>query len=254
MSGDSTASFPSRRHLAGFVAGYCIFLLYGTMIPFEPRALSIGEAASRYLHAFSVHWRLHRIDLGVNLLLLVPLGFAGMGVWLRGRRSPAAMLWAAAAVIACCAAFSFAIEFVQVWLPARVSSPLDVATNTIGAAVGVALWAIIGDSLLGRLQRHFQKLPPIGLLDRALHAYVAALTLLYILPLDPIEQAAGVYRAYRSGRLEFAALATASGPWMSRHLWTAVLFVPAALWAIRLAIRHGTPAVRRDAEPLSRSV
>ena len=91
MSGDSAAPFPNRRHLAGFVAGYCIFLLYGTMIPFEPRTLSIGEAATRYLHAFSTHWRLHRIDLGVNLLLLVPLGFAGMGVWLRGRRSAAAV-------------------------------------------------------------------------------------------------------------------------------------------------------------------
>jgi VanZ family protein len=239
MSGDSTASFPSRRHLAGFVAGYCIFLLYGTMIPFEPRALSISEAASRYMHAFSTHWRLHRIDLGVNLLLLVPLGFAAMGVWLRGRRSAAAIIAAAVGVIACCAAFSFAVEFVQVWLPARVSSPLDIATNTIGAAAGVVLWVMIGDSLLRHLQQYFQKLPPIGLLDRALHAYVAAFAVLYILPLDPIEQATGVYRAYRSGRLGLSPLMAAAGPWMRTHAWTALLVAPAAVWAVRLAIRHG---------------
>jgi hypothetical protein len=243
MSGGSAAPFPSRRHLAGFVAGYCVFLLYGTMIPFEPRALSLDEAASLYLHAFSLHWRLHRIDLGVNLLLLVPLGFAGMGVWLRGRRSASENLLAAAGVIACCAAFSLAVEFVQVWLPARVSSPLDVATNTIGAALGVALWVAGGDWSARRLQPYFQKLPAIGTLDRALHAYVAALALLYILPLDPIEQAKDVYRAYRSGRLGLAALAAGSGPELTTYLWTTLLCAPAALWAIRLAIRHGN-AVR----------
>jgi len=74
-------------------------------------------------------------DVVVNVLLFVPVGF-----WLQ-RELPAPRGAAArmAAVLAAGALFSLAIETLQFLLPWRVSSAIDVATNTAGAALGAAL-------------------------------------------------------------------------------------------------------------------
>lgn len=68
-------------------------------------------------------------DLG-NIALFVPLGLV---LALRLRAVPA---WAAAT------AGSIACEVAQLWIPTRHASVLDVAMNSIGAGLGVALIGI----------------------------------------------------------------------------------------------------------------
>jgi VanZ family protein len=65
-------------------------------------------------------------DLG-NIALFVPLGLV------LALRLPALPAWAVAtAGSACC-------EIAQLWIPTRHASALDVAMNSVGAAVGAAL-------------------------------------------------------------------------------------------------------------------
>jgi hypothetical protein len=72
-------------------------------------------------------------DVVINLLGFVPLGLV-LGVWLRRRRAGGLVLGALLAM-----AMSLAIEVGQVWLPGRFPSLLDLALNTAGGVLGLAL-------------------------------------------------------------------------------------------------------------------
>ena len=86
-------------------------------------------------------------DVAVNIAIFTPLGW---GLHRNARRlhrlTPSGRLLA---VIGSAAAFSLVMETVQWWLPGRYSSIVDVAVNTVGAAVGAFAEARLG----GRLTR-----------------------------------------------------------------------------------------------------
>lgn len=72
------------------------------------------------------------IEFGANVLLYLPLGIVTMTLWRRAR-------WWQACFLAL--AVSGAFELLQMGLrPGRTADPGDVAANTIGAALGVALF------------------------------------------------------------------------------------------------------------------
>lgn len=99
-------------------------------------------------------------DVVANVALFVPIGFllrsTGTDRFGRSWRSVVMAL-----------AFSVAIETAQIWLPGRYVSPIDVATNTVGAYLGVALrnrierWAFWNPPVVGQLGLD---IPLVGLL------------------------------------------------------------------------------------------
>jgi glycopeptide antibiotics resistance protein len=75
-------------------------------------------------------------DVAVNIAIFVPIGW---GLHRGGRRlrvRPGARLLGVAVAAAL---FSAVMETLQFWLPGRYSSVVDVAANTLGAALGA--WA-----------------------------------------------------------------------------------------------------------------
>lgn len=79
-------------------------------------------------------------DVLGNLALFVPFGFAGWRC-LDGRRARLILLLAAALTL------SFAVEVIQLTLPARRSSTTDLATDAAGALIGAGLgrlWEVRG--------------------------------------------------------------------------------------------------------------
>ena len=76
-------------------------------------------------------------DIAVNILGFMPFGFC----FFLYRRSLKPKHWIANAllVVLAGAAVSLAIEVIQAWLPNRVSSVMDLLTNTTGTLLGVAL-------------------------------------------------------------------------------------------------------------------
>jgi VanZ family protein len=87
-------------------------------------------------------------DVALNVLLYVPLGMAAFLAMAR-RHSRVA---AAAAALLLGACLSTAIEITQVYVPGRVSSLLDVTTNSVGTAVG-ALMGLVFRSRIETLMR-----------------------------------------------------------------------------------------------------
>lgn len=140
------AASPLARYLA---TAYALLVLYGSLHPFsgwrEPAAplLAFLDAPwPRYVTGF---------DLAANLLAYLPLGFL-----LVPALHPRLALGAAALLAVLAGALlSGAIETLQNFLPNRVPSNLDFASNCVGAMLGAFLGFKWGRGLVdgGRLHR-----------------------------------------------------------------------------------------------------
>ena len=153
MSAHVPSAAPVRPHavqtrLPGYLAlAYAALVVYASLHPFTgwrdpvlPPWVFLDAAWPRYWTGF---------DLAINALAYVPLGFFA-ALALRGLL-PA---WLAA----CCGALSaavlsFALECAQSWLPTRVPSNLDLASNALGGALGAFLTLWFGARVLLRAAR-----------------------------------------------------------------------------------------------------
>ena len=210
---DSTGpAFPTGRHYGRLAVGFLAFATYGSLVPLDFRPLGFAEAVDRYRAAWQVPIRVEsRSDWLSNVLLFVPLGFLIAGRLAVDR--PRWWSWSAAlvAVPAASATLSAAIEFAQVYFPTRTVSARDVVAETIGGAIGGALWLAFGPRVTG-----LSRSRSAGRGGRAawlLPAYLLALLLSRAMPLDLTVSPGELYHKYKEGMVAlvpFAALATGS--------------------------------------------
>jgi VanZ family protein len=136
---------PLARYL---LLAYVLLIIYASLYPFSgwrdqgvsPFAY-LTERLPRYITAF---------DVVTNLVAYMPLGFfalLALHPLVRGKRA-----FAVASLAGC--VLSFAMEALQTYLPSRISSNLDFATNSLGAFVGAGLALCFGVRLLGRGKMH----------------------------------------------------------------------------------------------------
>jgi VanZ family protein len=117
------------------------FIIYGTMIPFR-FDLDAAEAARKLRSMGEPFARaVSRTDAVSNVLLFLPLGGL-IGFRLARRGTGLGMILVVAAVSGL--ALSASVECAQLFLPGRVPSLVDLATNTAGAALGALVgWPLI---------------------------------------------------------------------------------------------------------------
>lgn len=152
---------------------YALLLIYGTLFPFSDWGKSEGG-----LHTLlTLQWplKVSRSDVLTNLLVYIPLGFF-LVMALNRRCSAKTKI-----VLASLSGFflSLFMEYLQSYLPARVSSLTDTAFNTVGtfagavAAHGLASHTFAGGQLR-RLRAHLviqSPLANIGVMVLALWAF-----------------------------------------------------------------------------------
>jgi VanZ family protein len=136
---------PLARYL---LLAYVLLVIYASLHPFSSwRDLGVGAfaflagALPRYITAF---------DLMTNFAAYLPLGFfalLALHPLLRGARA------LAAAGLGCCC-LSLGLEALQTYLPSRIPSNLDLATNGMGAFAGAGLALRFGVGLLGSGRIH----------------------------------------------------------------------------------------------------
>ena len=127
---EATASAPGRYR--GAIGVWLVLIAYASLYPFEPLRLPPADAIvgmfsrPRYSVAYDVVW---------NVLAYMPLGFfVRLHLAQLARRHPYL------GAIAFAAAWSFLMETCQLFLPNRVASMYDVASNAAGAAIGAAVF------------------------------------------------------------------------------------------------------------------
>jgi VanZ family protein len=122
-----------RRFLLLIVA----IVAYGSLYPFDFEFTSAaGNPVRILLHGWPGEWNRYMLrDVTLNIFIYMPLGLVAVLAF-RRRRSRA---FAAMAAIAFGFLLSLSMELLQVYVPGRDSSLLDVLTNTLGAAAGACI-------------------------------------------------------------------------------------------------------------------
>lgn len=139
------ARHPSRT-LTVFLIGYIVLLALGSLVPDSGGWRFPGETEATL---FSPEWPRYvaRGDVLTNILAYFPLGVL-LARWLAYGRNPFVVFFLTALGGL---TLSFTLESLQIFVPGRVSSKLDLLSNTVGCFAGALLERLIGNySFSGR--------------------------------------------------------------------------------------------------------
>jgi VanZ family protein len=142
--------FGARARLRIWLAiGYMLFIVYGSLTPF----FGWREQGVNFIEVLGAPFSLTytAFDATVNFLAYLPFGLL-MGLTLRARFRALACV-----MIGSCSGIllSTSMEFLQMYLPTRTSSNLDILTNSMGTlagtllSMGIAAWPGVISRLTG---------------------------------------------------------------------------------------------------------
>ena len=186
-------------------------IVYASLYPFAGWRVPGVQVLAFLTSPWSTYWTW--FDLVANLLGYLPLGALVFGARVRSgwRAGPSA---ATALLVAL--GLSLAMELLQNFLPKRVSSNVDLALNVVGAALGIALAAMLHRA--GAVDR-WQSVRDRWFIDRS----AGGLSLLFLWPLGllfptPVPLALGqVLQRLRDAlaeALDGTAVADLAAPWL----------------------------------------
>lgn len=201
MSRTPRASGVSRGLLWSAALVYTTFVVYGSLVPLEFRALPWEEAVARFgAVPFLTLGIGSRADWVANLLLFIPLTFLWMGALAAGAGPLRAGL-AALVLIPAAIALSVGIEFTQLFFPQRTVSQNDIFAEMLGGVIGVLAWWGTGGRFLGWLQSWQQVHARAALAERLAWVYLAGVLVYNVLPLDLTISLVEIFHQWREGKV-----------------------------------------------------
>jgi len=172
---------PNRVFFYAFLA-YLLFVIYGSLVPLDYKPIPITDALSHFK-------AIRLLDLGIesradwvaNILLYIPLAFLGVAAS-SAIKQPLTRLIAIISTSVFCLATAVGIEFIQQFFPPRTVSINDLIAESLGTAIGIAIWLGFGKTLT----RLYQQLSLSNLLSAkaAVLLYLCVYTLLNLFPFD----------------------------------------------------------------------
>lgn len=175
---------------------YGVFVIYGSLVPLEFRALPLDEAWARFQHIPFLKLGLEsRADWVANGVLYAPLAF--LGARAAYERGLPQLLAGVLTALLCCA-LAVGVEFTQLFFPARTVSQNDILAECIGSALG-AWTAPLLAAWLDRLAQGWRS-GGAKLLPHLLELYAVAYLLLCFFPYDLLLSQAELAGKWQSGR------------------------------------------------------
>lgn len=235
----------SARHYAWITLAFVIFVIYGSLVPLAAQSVPLDKALDRFGRAFTQSVQIaHRSDWLANILLFIPLGFFGMG-WQcvdRAERSSRRYTYPArfdrrsivviSLLLISFVALSSLIEFVQIWFPPRHTSINDVAAETLGGMIGIAIWLIAGQATTNYVRRFWMTHADGNWAIRLIPGYLVVLVIAQGMPFDLTLSPSVLGRKLRDGRVLAIPFSLTSGEPLDivrKALVNFAYFVPAGL-------------------------
>ena len=179
---------------------YVAFVIYGSLVPLKYVYIPFDNAVEQFLNIRFLNLGItSRADWVANGLLFIPLTFLWLASFWRVQRVVFnTILIIIALVISVC--LPLAIEFTQLYFPARTVSQNDIMAEAIGGVVGIFFWFA--------LKQHFTVFVS-QLLDKAftdkwrvyLTIYLVCMLAYSIMPLDLTLSPVELYRKWDNGLL-----------------------------------------------------
>ena len=230
-------SFESReaqrtRRLVRIIAlAYLVFVIYGSLVPLDFRAVEMTEAVERFRHIPFLDLGIgSRADWVANLLLFIPLSYLFAASAPPGRWGALVVLTVIIAIG--CAVLSVAIEFTQIFFPPRTVSQNDIIAEALGAVLGLAAWWVWGQRSIAWLASWQQTRGAASLAEKLLWPYLLLLFGYNLLPLDLTISVVEIYHKWGEGRLNlipFGATPLEPIRFVYEVVIGAVLWVPVSL-------------------------
>jgi len=131
-------------------------------------------------------------------------------------------------VLVICGAWttSFLVEFVQVYLPIRSSSPADILAQWAGTLLGLGMWFAVGPILTHSAGSFLRKRFLPGLRARVLVAYAATLFVYWLHPFLLTLHPASLYHKYRDGQIVLLPFSETGGLPFPEDVLTVALMLP----------------------------
>ncbi len=137
----------ARRVLFYAALASTAFVIYGSLLPLDFHPLSLHDIRLAIIGATTSLVSASLTDRLVNVLLSIPIAFFAFGAFSRPGNAVRS-LFTAFLVFTLCVVLASAIEFLQLFLPARTSSLADIIAQSIGTVSGIVLWTIAGGPVL----------------------------------------------------------------------------------------------------------
>jgi len=190
------------RGLLGFAAvAYTLFVVYGSLVPLEFRALPWDEAVAQFRAIPFLQLGIgSRADWVANLLLFIPLTYLWMGVLVAGRSVGVGVL-ATLAVMPVAVLLGIAIEFTQQFFPQRTVSQNDIFAETVGGIVGVLAWWTTGTRFVDWLRGWQEFHSRAAFAERLAWLYLAGVLAYNVLPLDLTISVVEIFHKFQEGKL-----------------------------------------------------
>ena len=190
-------SFARRLFACGALAA-ALFAAYISLVPFHFQGVSRAGLVEALPAALD--WDVtSRANFLANVVLFIPIAFMAAGGLGLERRA----FLKVTAIVGVCLALSLAIESLQVFVPGRTPSIVDVAAQTAGVWLGLAMWVVLG----GEIQRWLVRGSRGGRVSNVqslLTGYVGLRTIALLLPLDVTVSLSSLAEKYRAGRIRLA--------------------------------------------------
>lgn len=221
------------RHCAGLLVGSFLFIVYGSLVPFQFQYLPLEHAVESYHQTIAKWSQVHsRSDFVANVMLYIPFVFLLLATPCTDRRRFWSLLCAPVAILLG-AVTSLGIEFIQLYFPPRTTSFSDLLANTLGGAIGAVLWLCCGQRVVHWCRLVWTAQLGFGLAGLVLPAYLLLVFVLSQLPpeltISPVE----VYHKYQRGMVRLIPFAVIPNvdPFdqAEKHLWNVAYFYPIGL-------------------------
>lgn len=180
---------------------YLAFVVYGSLVPLDFKAMPLDEAMARFRHVPLLQLGIgSRADWVANLLLFIPLTFLWTGALGHGHGLLARVL-ASLLVLAAAVALCLGIEFTQLFFPQRTVSQNDIFAETVGGVLGVIAWWSVGPRWMAWYQGWQQVKAPAEMSERLAWAYLLVIFAYGVLPLDLTLSGVEIFHKWREGKL-----------------------------------------------------
>ena len=179
---------------------YLVFVVYGSLVPLDFRAIEMSEAVERFRQIPFLNLGIgSRADWVANLLLFIPLSYLfAASVWPSGR---GAQVVTTIIIAMACIALSVAIEFTQIFFPQRTVSQNDIIAEALGGVLGLAAWWIWGQRSVAWLASWQHAHGAASLAEKLFWLYLLLLFGYNLLPLDLTISLVEIYHKWSEGRL-----------------------------------------------------